>query len=239
MPSSTALVVAKSPKLAVYEDEFSVPLLRIQQFHTIAKRAGEQMATAAVCAGLELLALQKELKRTDTSVSFEQFLTNRAEDLGFGARTGFRYTALASSLKSKLLKTMDGRIVALLDRAPSAMSEREAEILGAAVRKSIEGASLSELYEELGITRRKHAPPVHDHQPHNLGDMKPVPIEQQVQEQMEFFARFSAEIEKTVTLGQEKVLLISRWPLDQVDSAIAIHRRNLEVLETIRKARKK
>jgi hypothetical protein len=199
------------------------------------------MVTAAALAGLELLALQKEFKKSASGCGWLDLLSNRQEEFGFAERTAQKYMRLAQALKSKLLKAEDGRVLALLDKAPSAMSDKEGTILCEAVRKSVDGESLSGLYEELGITRKQHKAPDRGTLK-NAGDGKAppmhVPLEQQAQEQLEFFAKFTIEMEKKIKLGKEEVLLLTQQPEDQIEKLIAIHEHNLAVLRQVKKARR-
>ena len=160
--------LALSPALPILpgdraRDDFSFAILRVRQFHQIAKRAGEQMVLAAIFAGMELLQLQNDLKKYTRCnfvsggklpPTFTEWLESRAEEFGFAQCTAFKYMRLFQGMKSKMLKAKHGQeVVALLDKSPSAMSERQAETLALAMAKSVDGESLSELYVELGITR--------------------------------------------------------------------------------------
>ncbi len=129
----------------------------------IAMNAASQAVAAAIFAGLELRAVQAGLKKCHSG-TFDQFLGKHEEMLGFTRRTAFRYTALADGVKAKL-KAQAPELDRLLSFAPSQMTDSQAKKWLEAVHKSVDGASLSDLYEDYEITRKAHGASLKDRRP--------------------------------------------------------------------------
>lgn len=126
---------------------------KVREYHQIAMNAAHQATAAAIFAGLELRAIQADLKKSRTGETFEQWLSNHAELLGFTRATAFRYTALADQIKNKLLSGRDASLDRLLSLAPSQMNPHQAKLLLQTVNKSVDGAPLTELYIDYGIVK--------------------------------------------------------------------------------------
>ena len=196
-------------------------------------------AANAVLCGFQLQADQKAVK--ESGGTFEQWLEKNEKHLGFSRRTAFRYLDVARDQKSKLLKSRNKAVLALLDRAPSSLSKHEAETLIAAVTKSVNGQSLRDLLEDLRIARAQH------HAPRRIGGAgeaeaapatRITPIEEEVEEQLELFGQRSLALNKTYTLGNKKVHYIAHWPKPKIKTAIQVLENDLRTLREIEGAMK-
>jgi|GEM_PF-5026903 len=118
--------------------------------HATATGAASQMAVAAAKCGLELKAIKKELGTGNWVPWFEAHL----EKAGLTLRTGQRYMALADGLKGKALRNDNVSFLALLDSAPSKLSQAEQKTLTKEVSKITDGKALSELYQDFGISKK-------------------------------------------------------------------------------------
>lgn len=125
-------------------------LAEVLRLHSIINASAAQMAVAAIKAGLELKALKKELGHSAWVEYFETHLATH----GMTLRTAQRYMAVADGLKNKALKNDTGSFLALLDKAPSELKPADQEKLTKAVAKVTDGATLSELYQDMGIAKK-------------------------------------------------------------------------------------
>jgi hypothetical protein len=123
---------------------------RILHQHAIIAGAAAQMAVTAALAGLELKALKKECGHGN----WEEFFARHIERHGLKLRTAQNYMALADGLKGKALKNATDSFLLLLEKAPSDLKKADQEKLTKAVAKVADGATLSELYQDLGIVKK-------------------------------------------------------------------------------------
>jgi hypothetical protein len=125
-------------------------LAEVLRLHSIINASAAQMAVAAAKCGLELKALKKEAGHGAWEDYFETHLARH----GLSDRTARNYMRLADGLKGKALKSASVAVLELLDSAPSALKPAEQEKLTKAVAKMTDGATLSELYQEMGIAKK-------------------------------------------------------------------------------------
>ena len=212
---------------------------KIRDYHRLAMNGANQTVAAAIFAGLELLSVQQMLKAAKDAppVIFLQWFEQNENQLGFSLSTKDRYMRLASGIKPKL-KAAHPELDRLLSLAPSQMNDAQALTLMKALHKSVDGESLTELYEDFGIVKERRTPT----RTLRAGDGAPppmdVPIEQQVEEQLELFATHIDAMHKTVKLGNDEVLLATHWPAPKLDTAIEMLKRTLATLVKVRSARK-
>jgi len=228
--------MSKSKALSIVPS-FDVNIAHIRDYHRLAMNSAAQTTCAAAMVGLELQKVKVALKKNDTGVVFGKWLEDHESDIGFTTRTAQRYMALAENLKSKLLKSQDNSVIALIGKAPSDLNDRQVKTLLLAIHKSVDGQSLSELYEDFGITRA--TPKLRNPNPANNGSDDPPPpvtTAEKVQMQLDLFGSFSLSLDETVDEGGTKILLISKWPKPRLDEAIRIAKRNLQLLVKVRGA---
>jgi hypothetical protein len=134
-------------------------------------------AAHAVICGIELQRVQIALGSSDTRVakggkalSFDGWLRQNQQVLGFTDRMADRYKAVAQHVKSKMLVNGDEAVLALLDRHPASLSEGESKLILKAVNKAVDGESLRGLLTEMKITRDAQLPDKAD--PANNGSTK-------------------------------------------------------------------
>ena len=197
----------------------------------------------AILCGLELLAVQKQLKSA-SGCTFEQWLSNHQEALGFSRRTVFKYTCLAEHAKAKL---QDKSTLLLMDSAPGSLTTGAREKLLSALHKSVDGQSLTELYEELGIARRRK-PPVNEN-PANNGAATRKPADTELIIQDELFGRLDEAgrmIEwwgKPVKIGKAMVpvwqTMTEAQKADMEKRLELSLRQTKEMLDQLREARRK
>lgn len=120
------------------------------RFHQLAQASAAQMAVAAAKCGLELAALKKEIGHG----GWEEFFAKHFAKHGLQLRTAQKYMALAEGLKGKALKNEARSYLPLLECAPSELKKADQEKLTKAVAKMTDGATLSELYQEMGIVKK-------------------------------------------------------------------------------------
>ncbi len=125
-------------------------LAEVLRLHQIINASAAQMAVATALAGLELKALKKELGHGN----WEDYFADHLARHGLSDRTARRYMALADGLKNKALKSDTVAVLELLDTAPSELKPAEQAKLTKAVAKVIDGATLSELYQDMGIAKK-------------------------------------------------------------------------------------
>lgn len=125
-------------------------LAEVLRLHQLASAAAAQMAVAAAKAGLELKALKKDLGHGNWEDYFGAHLAKH----GLSDRTAQRYMALADGLKGKALKNDTVAVLALLDVAPSQLKKADQVKLTKVMAKAADGATLTELYTELGIVKK-------------------------------------------------------------------------------------
>ena len=120
------------------------------RLHQIVLTSASQMAVAAALAGLEFVALKKEVGHGKWEGFFDQ---NFGEKVGL--RTAQKYMALADGLKGKALKHgAGGSFLPLLEAAPSDLTKADQERLAKAVAKATDGKALGELYQDFGIAKK-------------------------------------------------------------------------------------
>jgi hypothetical protein len=217
---------------------FDVNIAHIRDYHRLAMNSAAQTTCAAAMVGLELQKVKVALKKSATGGTFDDWLEQHEEQIGFSRRTAFRYTALAENLKSKLLKSQDHSVVVLIGKAPSDLNDRQVKTLLLAMHKSVDGQSLSELYEDFGITRKAHGASLKDKgSSSGAGDAPPpVTTEEKIQMQLDLFGSYSLSLDETVMEHGAKILLITKWPKPRLDEAIRIAKRNLTLLVKVRGA---
>ena len=158
MSDSTTTPGNKKNDTLATDDTSSASFQQFRKFHGSAKHHGEEMVIFAVLAGMELLELQKKLMEREPGFAWLVYLSNHEDDLGCGIRTAQKYMRLAEAVKSEILKGGHGSaVISLLDKAPSTMSDAQAEKLKAVMAKSINGESLSETYVKMGVISKPHA----------------------------------------------------------------------------------
>lgn len=123
---------------------------RILHQHAIIAGAAAQMAVTAALAGLELKALKKECGHGN----WEEFFAKHIERHGLKLRTAQNYMALADGLKGKALKNASDSFLPLLEKPPSELNKADQAKLTKAVAKVADGATLSQLYQDLGIVKK-------------------------------------------------------------------------------------
>jgi len=217
---------------------FEANIVHIREYHRLAMNSAAQAVCAAAMVGLELQKVKLGLKKSASGCTFDQWLEENDDKVGFARRTAFKYMALAENLKSKLLKSQDKSVVGLIGHAPSDLNERQMKTLLLAMNKSVDGQSLSDLYEDFGITRKHHA------QPKRLGngaatdgdddEPPPVTIDELLADQLERAAKFSDALKETVELHGTKVLVISQHETKNLDVVIEIAKRAVAVLVKLR-----
>jgi len=158
MSDSTTTPGNKKNDTLATDDTSSASFQQFRKFHGSAKHHGEEMVIFTVLAGMELLELQKKLMEREPGFAWLVYLSNHEDDLGCGIRTAQKYMRLAEAVKSEILKGGHGSaVISLLDKAPSTMSDAQAEKLKAVMAKSINGESLSETYVKMGVISKPHA----------------------------------------------------------------------------------
>jgi hypothetical protein len=162
--------MTKSKTLAV--PQFDGRAAKVGEYHTIAMNAANQATAAAIFAGLELRAIQADLRKSATGGTFDDWLDRNQRGLGFARRTAFRYTALADRIKNKLLAARDASLGRLLSLAPSQLSEAQAKLLLQSLRKSVGGVPLGELYLDYGIVKPARKLPVNHNPATNDGSQE-------------------------------------------------------------------
>lgn len=126
-------------------------LAEVLRLHQIVLTSAAQMAVAAAKAGLEFKALKKDVGHG----AWEEYFAQHFDGQGITLRTAQNYMRLADGLKSKALKNATGvSFLKLLDTAPSELSKDNQEKLTKAVAKMTDGASLTDLYKEMGIVKK-------------------------------------------------------------------------------------
>jgi hypothetical protein len=238
---SSALCAKPSPDPAWLDKSVG----KLREYHGIAMNAANQAVAAAIFAGLELKAVQKNLRNCHSGskdsagklLNFEEWLSANEQLLGFSVRTAFRYLKLADGIKSKL-KDQAPELDRLLSFAPSQMSATQAKALLQALHKSVDGESLNDLYLDFGIVKPTRRFP-HNSNPANNGsdhEGSTVTVEEKVQMQLDLFGQYSLSLDQTISEGGAKILLISKWPKPRLDEAIKIAKRNLTLLVKVRGA---
>ena len=119
-------------------------------FHQLANASAAQMAVAAAKAGMELKAIKKDVGHG----GWEEYFNLHLGKHGMNLRTAQRYMALADGLKGKALKNDSGTFLELLETAPSELKPADQEKLTKAVSKMTDGATLTELYMDMGIVKK-------------------------------------------------------------------------------------
>jgi hypothetical protein len=133
-------------------DEFSNAIRSIQSYHIQFTRAAGHMVVASILAGMDLRHIQRKLKKSASGCTFKEWLAAHEDELGFCERTAFKYLAVAKGMRDLMDWANRGRIVVeLFDRAPSSLDSGEMKSLVSALAQSINGRSLTEMYELLGI----------------------------------------------------------------------------------------
>ena len=120
--------MSKSKALALAPDPMARHILHLREYHRSAMMAGLQSIAAAIFTGLELLAVQEELKKCTTCtnvsggklLSYDEWLDTHLGELGFSRRTAYKYAKLAKGQR----KRMEG-IEPLISFAPSALAPEQ------------------------------------------------------------------------------------------------------------------
>jgi hypothetical protein len=192
-----------------------------------------------VLCGFEMERIQGTLKKYHSD-TFEGWLEKHQAVLGFSRITAFRYKAVSDNVKSKLLSNGDHDVLALIDRHPASLNEAESSLLLKAVEKAVDGQSLRELLEEIKLARRPHGAALRNqNSPGGEIPDRHVPIEQLVQEEMEFIGGVLERFSRKVKIGKDEVSILSQLPLDRIDTLIALFDEQAEELRQIKKARSK
>jgi len=142
--------MSEKPRAAIEHDPRAA---RVREYHHLAMVSANQAVAAAIFAGLELRAVQSDLKKSATGGTFDDWLDKHQETLCFSRRTAFRYTGLADKIKNKLLAKRDPSLDRLLSLAPSEMTAPQAKLLLQTLHKSVDGESLTALYQDFGIVK--------------------------------------------------------------------------------------
>lgn len=149
---SGALTVIPAGQLA--KDAPAVPLHNL--FHRNAMLSAAQSACWLVFAGVEL----KRQKREVGHGKWEAWVEENCE---YGDRTARKYMDLAEGVKDKLLKAAAkrnpdsdlnaGEVLALMQKPAGELLDGEQLTLLKAVHHLTDGATVSELYQDFGITK--------------------------------------------------------------------------------------
>lgn len=128
-------------------------------YHRCAQTAAAQATGYAILCGLELARIRSEISRpgkrsdlaTHVSSGWEKWVEENCE---FNIRTAQRYMAVAEGVKGRIAQATASRhLTNILDLAPSALAGAQREQLLKTVSKVTEGATLTQLYLDFGITK--------------------------------------------------------------------------------------
>jgi hypothetical protein len=220
------------------------------QLHQCVISAGAISAASAVLCGLELIAVKKELKKTQVLAFLDWFEGNQ-DNLGFSIRTKDNYMRAAEETKAKLLKQGDKSILTILDCAPSSMTEYARKKLLESVRKCISGKSLIDIYIEAGIVKAEHKAPRRSEDGKLALDVsteeapaKTRSDETIIQEQLLLpLENFEKGLNSTVRLGEARIELwakLSDKKFREIESRLQLASENLnELIRKLSEARKK
>lgn len=164
------------------------------------------MGTAhAVLCGFELKRIQEELPKSPARWTFEQWLEENKEVLGFGRSTAFSYMQVAEHVQSTKLRKRDQHLVALLMSSPHKLCDADEEAIFKAVHKAVDGQSIRELLEEIKIARGEPTVPENTGgNTNNGGGHHAVRPEQLVMTDiLEPLGKFAKGLNRMVRLGKD------------------------------------